>query len=139
MKYLFRIIVVKCGTLKHLEIGRAVSMSDWDFSQIFCHNQLVELESFHMKESENSGLTIATVENILDFCPNLRALTDIRSWCGVYRREVEELLQRLQSNNWDLYLGKDIEDLSEEALRRAGLKEKFDRLREQFGDMVMIP
>ena len=92
-----------------------------------------------MKESENQSLTIATVESILESCPNLRILTDIRSWCGVYRREVEELIERFQSNNCDLYFGEDIDNLSEEALRRAGLKEKFDRLREQFGDMVMIP
>ena len=57
----------------------------------------------------------------------------------MYPREVKELLQRSESNNWDLHLGEDLQDLSEDALRRAGLKEKFDRLREQFGDMVMIP
>ena len=57
----------------------------------------------------------------------------------MYPREVKELLLRSKSNNWDLHLGEDLQDLSEDALRRAGLKEKFDRLREQFGDMVMIP
>lgn len=57
----------------------------------------------------------------------------------MYPRETKELLRRVESNNWDLYLGEDLENLSEDALRRAGLKEKFDRLREQFGDMVMIP
>ena len=79
------------------------------------------------------------MENLLDSCPDLRTLTDIRSWSGVYRREVEQLVVRLRDNNSSLYFGEDIEDVSEEALRRAGLKEKFDRLREQFGDMVMIP
>ena len=114
-------------------------MSDSDFSQILSQNPLSLLESFHLKECENPGLTIATVENLLDCCPDLRTLTDIRSWCGVYRREVEELVARLQDDNSSLYFGEDIEDVSEEALRRAGLKEKFDRLREQFGDIVMIP
>ena len=126
-------------SLRHLEIGRAVSMSDCDFSQILSQNPLALLESFHLKESETAGLTIATVENLLDSCPDLRTLTDIRSWSGVYRREVEQLVVRLRDNNSSLYFGEDIEDVSEEALRRAGLKEKFDRLREQFGDMVMIP
>ena len=126
-------------SLRHLEIGRAVSMSDCDFSQILSQNPLSLLESFHLKESETAGLTIATVENLLDSCPDLRTLTDIRSWSGVYRREVEQLVVRLRDNNSSLYFGEDIEDVSEEALRRAGLKEKFDRLREQFGDMVMIP
>ena len=130
---------MRCLALKHLEIGRAVSMSDWDFSQILSQNPLSLLESFHLKECENPSLTVATVENLLDSCPDLTTLTDIRSWCGVYRREVEELAGRLQDNNSSLYFGEDIEDVSEEALRRAGLKEKFDRLREQFGDMVMIP
>ena len=46
---------------------------------------------------------------------------------------------RAVQNNWDLDLGEDSDQVSEDALRRAGLKEKFDRLREQFGDMVMIP
>ena len=114
-------------------------MSDCDFSQILSQNPLSLLESFHLKESETAGLTIATVENLLDSCPDLRTLTDIRSWSGVYRREVEQLVVRLRDNNSSLYFGEDIEDVSEEALRRAGLKEKFDRLREQFGDMVMIP
>ena len=45
----------------------------------------------------------------------------------------------MRENNSSLYFGEDIDDVSEEALRRAGLKEKFDRLREQFGDIVMIP
>ena len=130
---------MRCLALKHLEIGRAVSLSDCDFSQILSQNRLSRLESFHLKECESPGLTIATVENLLDSCPVLRTLTDIRSWCGVYRREVEELVGRLQDNNSSLYFGEDIEDVSEEALRRAGLKEKFDRLREQFGDIVMIP
>ena len=130
---------MRCFALKHLEIGRAVSLSDCDFSQILSRNQLAGLESFHLKECESPGLTIATVENLLDSCPALRALTDIRSWCGVYRREVEDLVARLQDNNYSLYFGEDIEDVSEQALRRAGLKEKFDRLREQFGDIVMIP
>ena len=114
-------------------------MSDCDFSQILSQNPLALLESFHLKESETAGLTIATVENLLDSCPDLITLTDIRSWSGVYRREVEQLVVRLRDNNSSLYFGEDIEDVSEEALRRAGLKEKFDRLREQFGDMVMIP
>ena len=135
----YRLILVRCFALKHLEIGRAVSMSDCDFSQILCRNPLSRLESFHLKECESPGLTIATVENLLDSCPALRTLTDIRSWCGVYRREVEELVARLRENNSSLYFGEDIDDVSEEALRRAGLKEKFDRLREQFGDIVMIP
>lgn len=43
------------------------------------------------------------------------------------------------TNNWEISFGDDRDHLSEEALRRAGLKEKFDRLREQFGDRVMIP
>ena len=83
-----RLVLAKCLNLKHLEIGRAVSMSDWDFSQIFSGhpsqsvsnspNQLVSLESFYMKESEDMSLTIATVENILDSCPHLKRLTDIR-------------------------------------------------------------
>ena len=29
--------------------------------------------------------------------------------------------------------------VTEQALKRAGLKEKYDKLRDQFGDMVMIP
>ena len=137
--FISRIILVRCLSLRHLEIGRAVSMSDCDFSQILSQNPLALLESFHLKESETAGLTMATVENLLDSCPDLRTLTDIRSWSGVYRREVEQLVVRLRDNNSSLYFGEDIEDVSEEALRRAGLKEKFDRLREQFGDMVMIP
>ena len=62
-----------------------------------------------------------------------------RGWSGVYPREIQELQERARRNNWDLSLGEDGDAQSEEALRRAGLKEKFDRLREQFGDMVMIP
>ena len=62
-----------------------------------------------------------------------------RSWAGVYPREIQELQERAKRKNWDLSLGEDGDTQSEEALRRAGLKEKFDRLREQFGDMVMIP
>ena len=62
-----------------------------------------------------------------------------RGWAGVYPREIQELQERARRNNWDLSLGEDGDTQSEEALRRAGLKEKFDRLREQFGDMVMIP
>ena len=134
-----RLILGKCVGLRDLEIGRAVDMSDWDFSQIFSKgdssstmmmvgdddydnddnddiddydddvyddddddvdddvdddddddgdydnagtnfskDQFSSLQSFYMKESENPRLTIATVEIILDSCPNLRSLTDIR-------------------------------------------------------------
>ena len=62
-----------------------------------------------------------------------------RGWAGVYPREILELQQRARASNWELSLGPDTDTQAEEALRRAGLKEKFDRLREQFGDMVMIP
>ena len=58
---------------------------------------------------------------------------------GIFPREIEDLQERIRINNWDIWIGVDNVNSSEEALRRAGLKEKFDRLREQFGDMVMIP
>ena len=57
----------------------------------------------------------------------------------MFPREITDLQNRAVQNNWDLDLGEDSDQVSEDALRRAGLKEKFDRLREQFGDMVMIP
>lgn len=57
----------------------------------------------------------------------------------MFPREIQELDMRVKVNNWNLWLGEDNANSSEEALRRAGLKEKFDRLRDQFGDMVMIP
>ena len=57
----------------------------------------------------------------------------------MFPREITDLQIRAVQNNWDLDLGEDSDQVSEDALRRAGLKEKFDRLREQFGDMVMIP
>ena len=92
-----------------------------------------------LKGSERSALSILSAETILAACSNLTSLTDLRCWVGVFPREVEELEERALRLNWNINFGKDTENISEDALRRAGLKEKFDRLREQFGDMVMIP
>ena len=114
-------------------------MSDSVVSEILAYNPLQYLESFSIKGSESSALTIISAETIIMACPNLTTLTDLRCWVGVFPREVEELEERAVRLNWNINFGEDTENISEDALRRAGLKEKFDRLREQFGDMVMIP
>ena len=125
--------------LKILQIGRTVNITDSNIAEILAHNPLQNLELFSIKGSETTALTILSVESLLLSCPNLTELTDLRCWVGVYPREVEELEVRAIRQNWNVVFGKDTENISEDALRRAGLKEKFDRLREQFGDMVMIP
>ena len=125
--------------LKILQIGRTVNITDFNIAEILAHNPLQNLELFSIKGSETTALTILSVESLLLSCPNLTELTDLRCWVGVYPREVEELEVRAIRQNWNVVFGKDTENISEDALRRAGLKEKFDRLREQFGDMVMIP
>ena len=125
--------------LKILQIGRTVNITDSNITEILAHNPLQNLELFSIKGSETTALTILSVESLLLSCQNLTELTDLRCWAGVYPREVEELEVRAIRQNWNVVFGKDTENISEDALRRAGLKEKFDRLREQFGDMVMIP
>ena len=125
--------------IKSLEIGRTVSMNDLIMSEILAYNPLQNLEIFSIKGNENCALTILTAEAILASCPCLSTLTDLRCWVGVFPREVQELEERAGRLNWNVNFGEDTENISEDALRRAGLKEKFDRLREQFGDMVMIP
>ena len=125
--------------LKILQIGRTVNITDSNIAEILAHNPLQNLELFSIKGSETTALTILSVESLLLSCQNLTELTDLRCWAGVYPREVEELEVRAIRQNWNVVFGKDTENISEDALRRAGLKEKFDRLREQFGDMVMIP
>ena len=125
--------------LKILQIGRTVNITDSNIAEILAHNPLQNLELFLIKGSETTALTILSVESLLLSCQNLTELTDLRCWAGVYPREVEELEVRAIRQNWNVVFGKDTENISEDALRRAGLKEKFDRLREQFGDMVMIP
>ena len=125
--------------LKILQIGRTVNITDSNIAEILAHNPLQNLELFSIKGSETTALTILSVESLLLSCPNLTELTDLRCWAGVYPREVDELEVRAIRQNWNVVFGKDTENISEDALRRAGLKEKFDRLREQFGYMVMIP
>ena len=125
--------------LKILQIGRTVNITDSNITEILAHNPLQNLELFSIKGSETTALTILSVESLLLSCQNLTELTDLRCWAGVYPREVEDLEVRAIRQNWNVVFGKDTENISEDALRRAGLKEKFDRLREQFGDMVMIP
>ena len=125
--------------LKILQIGRTVNITDSNIAEILAQNPLQNLKLFSIKGSETTALTILSVESLLLSCPNLTELTDLRCWVGVYPREVEELEVRAIRQNWNVVFGKDTENISEDALRRAGLKEKFDRLREQFGDMVMIP
>ena len=125
--------------LKILQIGRTVSITDSNIAEILAQNPFKKLKHSSIKGSETTALTILSVESLLLSCPNLTELTDLRCWVGVYPREVEELEVRAIRQNWNVVFGKDTENISEDALRRAGLKEKFDRLREQFGDMVMIP
>ena len=129
----------KCPNLQSLEIGRSVFINDSIISEILAFNPLQHLDIFCIKGSESSALTILSAETILMACPSLTTLTDLRGWVGVFPREVVELEERAERLNWNLKFGEDTENISEDALRRAGLKEKFDRLREQFGDMVMIP
>ena len=116
-----------------------MSVTDSTISEVLAYNPLQKLEVFCIKSSESSGLSIASAETVLASCPSLTSLTDLRCWVGVFPREIMELEERARRLNWDIIFGKDTENISEDALRRAGLKEKFDRLREQFGDMVMIP
>ena len=124
--------------LKILQIGRTVNITDSNITEILAHNPLQNLELFSIKGSETTALTILSVESLLLSCQNLTELTDLRCWAGVYPREVEELEVRAIRQNWNVVFGKDTENISEDALRRAGLKEKFDRLREQFGEATEI-
>ena len=135
----FRILITKCLNLKIVELGRTVSLTDNTISEVLAYNPLKSLEVFSIKGSESSGLSILSAETILASCPCLTSLTDLRCWVGVFPREVQDLEERALRMNWNIDFGTDTENISEDALRRAGLKEKFDRLREQFGDMVMIP
>ena len=74
----FRKLLSKCFHLKHLELGRSISLSDADINDILSKNSLIHLEEFSMKESENGELTILTVENLIDSCPNLKSIRELR-------------------------------------------------------------
>ena len=50
-----------------------------------------------------------------------------------------ERTQIRQDSNDSIMCATIIIQVTEQALKRAGLKEKYDKLRDQFGDMVMIP
>ena len=52
-----------------------------------------------------------------------------------------QIRQDLEANSSIINIQHKSADLqvTEQALKRAGLKEKYDKLRDQFGDMVMIP
>ena len=52
-----------------------------------------------------------------------------------------QIRQDLEANSSIINIQNKSADLqvTEQALKRAGLKEKYDKLRDQFGDMVMIP
>ena len=134
-----RLLLQRCPHLRSVRLGRTVSLTDQDLADILADNPLRYLETFHLAGSENCQLSVSGAELLVAVCPRLASLTDLSSWQGVFPREVESLRQQARDNNWELSLGADLEWVCEEGLRRAGLKEKFDRLREQFGDMVMIP
>ena len=85
------------------------------------------------------NLTISTVETLLETCPSLREITDARQWEGVYQRELDRLDKKNRENNYHFSLGQDPWKQAQESLKRAGLKEKFDKLEKQFGGRVMIP
>ena len=58
---------------------------------------------------------------------------------GVGTSALERTQIRQDSNDSIMSYATMIIQVTEQALKRAGLKEKYDKLRDQFGDMVMIP
>ena len=75
---LFRKLVTKCPSLKHLELGRSISLADVDIMEILSKNSLKYLQSFSLKESLNAELSIFSIETLIENCPDLKSITEIR-------------------------------------------------------------
>ena len=71
-------MLTRSKNLKHLELGRSIQFCDFDLSEILLINPLTQLKSFSLRESENKELTITSVQLLLDSCPNLKSITEMR-------------------------------------------------------------
>jgi len=134
-----RILLSASLNLVNIRLGCHTSVTDDTWRHVLLVNQLIHLEVLNISGSSRPDLTIATVEAIMNACPHLIEITDLRQWAGVYQREIEALEMEVKNNNYRLSLGEDPWKKSQESLKRAGLKEKFDKLERDFGGRVMIP
>ena len=65
----------------HLIFGLSTDFSDACVKEILPQNTLSKLEE--LKVSKSSDLSVTTVYNLIEHCPNLRVIRDMEYWEGV--------------------------------------------------------
>ena len=73
-----RKLLQRCSRLQHLTLGRGVSVCDEDVVELVNHGVLNNLETLTITESDNKELTIAGVDYLIDHCPLLKHVTELR-------------------------------------------------------------
>ena len=93
-------LMSRAPKLKSIDIGPKSDISDETMLKLFVQNPLKSLEEFHCEKSD--GLSLLTVNLLVNNCENLRAIGDLQKWMKIQPAELCKLREMLHRENYDL-------------------------------------
>ncbi|PSN46495.1 hypothetical protein C0J52_09045 [Blattella germanica] len=92
-----------CINIKRIQIGHTDYIDDDSMATVFETNPMSLLEMIIIISSTNA-LSMRTVSYLINNCPNIYLLGDLREWYRITPQEIQEFQEEIKSSNLDVTL-----------------------------------
>ena len=89
-----------CTNVRFIQLGSSTGIDDAMMRKVLMRNPMSQLED--LKILYSADLSMDTVKILMQNCKNLRRISELESWQGITRDELELFRRDLSSNNIDL-------------------------------------
>ncbi|XP_076685474.1 uncharacterized protein LOC143377727 isoform X1 [Andrena cerasifolii] len=89
-----------CINIRFIQLGSSTGIGDETMRRIFLGNPLSKLEELKILYSHD--LSMKTVQLLMQYCHNLRRLSELESWQGISPAELNSFKEQLKSTNTNL-------------------------------------
>ncbi len=97
----FVFVLKRAPHIKVINIGPKNEITDESMLKIFIQNPMTFLEEFHIEKSE--GLSMMTVNMLVNNCDDLRAIGDLQKWSRIEAgQELCAFREMIRTENYDL-------------------------------------
>ncbi|KAJ9598322.1 hypothetical protein L9F63_011000 [Diploptera punctata] len=92
-----------CVNIKRIQIGHTENIDDTMMERVFRCNPMISLEMIILISSTNA-LSMRTVRYLVNSCPNIYLLGDLREWNQITEEEIRDFQSEIRSCNLDISL-----------------------------------